>query len=55
MVVSSCLTEGSFRMAKRSKLSSAKSKSMFRKGASKTHRKNLPPPRKMPMRGGIRM
>lgn len=42
-------------MKKRFKLSGKKSKKMFSKGASKTHRRNLPAPRKMPMRGGIRM
>ena len=42
-------------MAKRSKISRGKSKRMFSKTASKTHRKNMPMPRKVPMRGGIRM
>lgn len=42
-------------MAKRSKISPRKSKRMFSKTASKTHRKNMPMPRKVPMRGGIRM
>lgn len=42
-------------MAKRFKMSSKSSKRKFTKGASKTHRKNLPAPRKTPMRGGIRM
>lgn len=32
-----------------------KSRRSFSKHADKTHRKNLPAPRKMPMRGGIRM
>lgn len=40
---------------KRRKMSGRSSKRMFAKGASKTHKRNLPPPRKMPMRGGIRM
>jgi len=42
-------------MAKRRKLSMGKSKRHFSKHADKTHRKNIPAPRKMPMRGGIRM
>lgn len=37
---------------KRRKLSRAGSKAMFRKGAIKTHKKNLMP---RPMRGGIRL
>lgn len=40
-------------MAYRHKLSSHKSKSMFRRGASKTHKKNMP--KRIPMRGGIRL
>ena len=40
---------------KRHKLSHGKSKRMFAKHADKTHRKNLPAPRRMPMRGGIRL
>lgn len=39
-------------MAKRSKISRKKSKKMFRKGASKTHKKNMP---RTIMRGGIRL
>lgn len=37
---------------KRSKMSSGASKKLFRKTASKTHKKNLP---KTMMRGGIRL
>jgi len=37
---------------KRSKMSKGRSRSMFRSGASRTHRKNLGP---RPMRGGIRL
>lgn len=39
----------------RKKIPAKKSKKMFSKGASKTHRKNVPAPRKVPMRGGIRL
>lgn len=39
-------------MKKRRKLSQSGSSKMFRKGASKTHAKNL---RRSPMRGGIRL
>lgn len=39
-------------MKKRMKLSKRKSQKLFRKTASKTHRKNIPI---MPMRGGIRL
>lgn len=42
-------------MAKRSRLPMRKSKKMFSKSAGRTHKKNLPAPRKMPMRGGIRL
>lgn len=42
-------------MAKRFKIAPRKSKRDFSRKASKTHKKNLPAPRKMPMRGGIRM
>lgn len=42
-------------MKKRFKLQHRQSKKMFTKHADKTHKKNLPPPRKSPMRGGIRM
>lgn len=40
---------------KRHKMSGGKSKRVFSKTASRTHAKNLPAPRKIPMRGGIRM
>lgn len=40
---------------KRHKLSSGKSRRMFSKSASRTHQRNLPAPRRMPMRGGIRL
>lgn len=39
-------------MKKRHKLSQRGSSKMFRKGASKTHEKNV---RRSPMRGGIRL
>ena len=42
-------------MAKRMKLSMRRSKKMFSKAGARTHKKNVPMPRKMPMRGGIRM
>lgn len=42
-------------MAKRFKIAPKKSKRQFSKNAARTHKKNLPAPRKMPMRGGIRM
>ena len=42
-------------MKKRFKLSGKKSRKMFSRNANKTQRRNLPAPRKMPMRGGIRM
>lgn len=43
-------------MAKRHKMSARKSKKLFRKTASHTHRKNLPRPgAKSVMRGGIRL
>lgn len=42
-------------MAKRRSIPRGKSKRMFSKAASRTHKKNMPAPRKMPMRGGIRM
>lgn len=42
-------------MAKRFKLPARRSKKMFSKAASRTHKKNMPAPRKVPMRGGIRM
>lgn len=42
-------------MPKRMKLSKGKSKRMFSKSASRTHKKNMPPPRRFPMRGGIRL
>lgn len=40
---------------KRRKMSMKSSKKDFSKKADKTHRKNMPAPRKYPMRGGIRM
>lgn len=42
-------------MAKRFKVAPKKSRRMFAKTADKTNSKNLPAPRKYPMRGGIRM
>lgn len=42
-------------MKKRSKMSSAGSKRLFSKTADRTHKKNVPSPRRMPMRGGIRL
>lgn len=42
-------------MAKRFKLSGRQSRKMFSRGASKTHSKNMPAPRRVPMRGGIRL
>jgi len=42
-------------MAKRYKIPAKKSKRMFSKTAGRTNRKNLPAPRKVPMRGGIRL
>lgn len=47
--------EGAKVMKKRVKLPPHKSKKMFSKHADKTHRKNMPMPRKSPMRGGIRL
>lgn len=41
-------------MARRMRLHRGKSRRMFKRHAVKTHRKNLPP-RRMPMRGGIRL
>lgn len=40
---------------KRHKMAPRKSKKIFSKTADRTHAKNLPAPRKIPMRGGIRM
>jgi len=40
---------------KRRPMSRKASKRSFSKHGSKTHRKNMPAPRKMPMRGGIRL
>lgn len=42
-------------MAKRHKIGMHKSKKMFSRNADKTHRKNVPAPRRLPMRGGIRL
>lgn len=42
-------------MAKRFKMSSGKSKRMFSRTADHTHKKNVPSPRRLPMRGGIRL
>lgn len=42
-------------MAKRSKIPQRKSKKMFSKHAAKTHVKNVKPPQRIAMRGGIRM
>lgn len=40
---------------KRHKIGNRSSKRMFSKHADKTHRRNMPPPRRNPMRGGIRL
>lgn len=40
---------------KRHKIAPRKSKKMFSRTAGHTHKKNVSGPRKMPMRGGIRM
>lgn len=40
-------------MAKRRKMSSGESKHTFSKTAARTHQKNMP--KRIPMRGGIRM
>lgn len=40
---------------KRHRISRGKSKRMFSKAADRTHKINLPAPRRMPMRGGIRL
>lgn len=40
-------------MPHRSKISSSSSKSSFKRGASLTHKKNMP--KRTPMRGGIRL
>lgn len=40
-------------MRKRHKMSRGKSKRDFRRNASKTHKRNVP--KRIPMRGGIRM
>lgn len=42
-------------MAKRFKMNSRKSKKVFSRTAGMTHTKNMPAPRKVPMRGGIRL
>lgn len=42
-------------MKRRSKIPHKKSKRMFSRTASRTHKKNLPAPRSTPMRGGIRL
>lgn len=41
-------------MRKRFKMQRGKSRRMFSKHGSKTHRRNIPP-RRTPMRGGIRL
>lgn len=40
---------------KRHKIGGRSSRKSFSKFADRTHKKNLPMPRKVPMRGGIRM
>lgn len=40
-------------MRKRGKISHSKSRRMFSKHAAKTHKRNVP--KRLPMRGGIRM
>lgn len=42
-------------MSKRAKMSRQGSKEHFTRNAVRVHPKNNPPPRGMPMRGGIRM
>lgn len=42
-------------MKRRNKIAPRKSKKMFSKHANRTHAKNMPAPRRMPMRGGIRL
>lgn len=42
-------------MSKRHGMSKHSSKRSFSKHASKTHHRNMPAPRRMPMRGGIRL
>lgn len=40
---------------KRHKIGKSKSRHMFSKHADATHKKNVQTPRRIPMRGGIRM
>lgn len=40
---------------KRHKIAGKASRKMFSKHADKTHKRNLPQPRRVPMRGGIRL
>jgi len=42
-------------MPKRFKIGARKSKRMFSRNADRTHSKNVPSPRRLPMRGGIRL
>lgn len=42
-------------MSKRHKIGSHHAKRMFSKHADKTHKRNMPAPRRNPMRGGIRL
>lgn len=42
-------------MAKRYRIPGGKSKRMFSRTADATHKKNMPAPRRFPMRGGIRL
>lgn len=42
-------------MAKRFKLQARKSRKLFSRTADRTHGKNMPAPRRTPMRGGIRL
>lgn len=42
-------------MAKRFKMKPKQSKKVFSRNADKTHVKNMPAPRRYPMRGGIRL
>lgn len=42
-------------MKKRFKMSGRSSKKMFSRTADRTHAKNVPSPRRLPMRGGIRL
>lgn len=40
---------------KRKKMPMRQSKKLFKRTAARTHKKNVPAPRRNPMRGGIRL